>query len=110
MGGRLFQRLEEGVCGRAGDLVRFVDDVDLGAKLGGRVADALPEIPDVVDAAVAGGVDLDDVRRGAGIDGHGSSRMRCRGAGSGRRARQLIALASTRAVVVFPVPRGPQKR
>jgi hypothetical protein len=26
---RLFQRLEEGVCGCAGDLVRFVDDVDL---------------------------------------------------------------------------------
>ena len=70
MGWRLFQRLEEGICRGAGDLVRFVDDIDLGAKLRGCVPDALPKIPNVVDAAVAGGVDLDDVRRGAGIDGH----------------------------------------
>ena len=67
--GRLFQRLQEGVCGRAGDLVRFVDDVDLRAKLGGRVADALPEIADVVDAAIAGRVDLDDIGRRTGVDG-----------------------------------------
>ena len=70
MRGRLFQRLEEGVCGGAGDLVRFVDDVNLGAKLGRRVADAFAQIPDVIDAAVAGGIDLDEVGRRAGIDGH----------------------------------------
>ena len=83
MGGRLFQRLEEGVRRRAGDLVRFVDDVDLGAKLRGRVADALPQIADVVDAAVAGGVDLDDVGRRAGIDGQQFAQA-LQGRGSGR--------------------------
>src|SRR5215207_2344282 len=43
---RLLQRLEEGVCGGASDLMRFVDDVHLRPKLSGRVADALAEIPD----------------------------------------------------------------
>src|SRR5687768_24738 len=67
--GRLLQRLEEGVCGGASDLVRFVDDVHLRPKLSGRIADTLAEIPDVVDAAIAGRVDLDDIGRRTGVDG-----------------------------------------
>jgi hypothetical protein len=69
MGWRLFQGLEEGVRRCTGDLVRFVDDVNLGPKLRRCVSDTLPQIPDVVDAPVAGRVDLDDVGRSAGIDG-----------------------------------------
>ena len=38
---RLFQRLEEGVGGCSGDLVRLVDDIDLRAELSGRVPDTL---------------------------------------------------------------------
>src|SRR5215216_5068587 len=46
----------------------FVDDVELGLELGGSVFYAFPEVADVVDSAVAGGVDLDHVRRGARVD------------------------------------------
>ena len=59
--GRLLDRLEERVPGVLGDLVRLVEDVDLAPELAGRVRQALAQVADVVDAAVAGGVDLDQV-------------------------------------------------
>ncbi len=67
--GRFFERLEKGVGGRAGDLVRLVDDVDLGWELRGGVAHAFAQIADIVDTAVAGGVDLDDVGGRVLVDG-----------------------------------------
>ena len=59
--GRLLDRLEERVPGVLGDLVRLVEDVDLASELARRVRQALAQVADVVDAAVARGVDLDQV-------------------------------------------------
>ncbi len=39
---RLLDRLEQGVPGRPGDLMRLVEDVDLSPELAGRVGQALP--------------------------------------------------------------------
>jgi len=45
--------------------VDFVDDVDLVAVPARRVLDVLPQLPDLVDAAVGRPVDLEDVHGGA---------------------------------------------
>src|SRR5581483_82452 len=58
---RLLDRLEERIEGFVGDLVRFVDDEDLVAVAGGLVANVFAQLAHLVDAAVGGGVDLDDV-------------------------------------------------
>ncbi len=65
---RLLERLQERVPGLPGEHVGLVEDVDLPAAAGGRVADAVAELADVVDGAVRGGVHLDHVHRGAGGD------------------------------------------
>ena len=59
--GRLLQRLQQSVEGGVGDLVRFVENVDLEAVARGTIAGGLAQFADFVDAAVGGGVDLDDV-------------------------------------------------
>src|SRR5262249_39575243 len=56
--GRLFERLEQGVEGGAGEHVDFVDDVDLVAVARRQVPGCLAQGADVVDAVVRGGVDL----------------------------------------------------
>ena len=66
--GRLFQRFEQGVeCG-VGNLVGFVENVDLKAVAGGAIASGLAEFADFVDATVGGGVDFDDVDGVAGAN------------------------------------------
>ncbi len=59
--GRLFEGFEQGVEGGVGNLVGFVEDVDFVAVAGGCVAGGVAEFANLVDAAVGGGVDLDDV-------------------------------------------------
>src|SRR5262249_119328 len=66
--GRLFERLEQGVEGGAGEHVDFVDDVDLVAVARRQVPGCLAQGADVVDAVVRGGVDLLHVDVGAGGD------------------------------------------
>ena len=66
--GRLLERLEQRVEGGVGDLVGFVEDVDLVLVARGAVAGGVAELADLVDAAVGGGVDLDDVDGVAGAD------------------------------------------
>ncbi len=66
--GRLFESFEQGVEGGIGDLVGFVEDVDLVLVAGGAVAGGVAKLADLVDAAVGGGVDLDDVDGVAGAD------------------------------------------
>ena len=58
---RLFQRLQQGVEGLAGEHVDFVDDVNLESRPAGPHVDVLPQLADLVDAAIAGAVDLQHV-------------------------------------------------
>ena len=115
VGGRLFEGLEQGVeCG-IGDLVGFVEDVDFVAIARAGRSGLRRGFADLVDAAVGGGVDLDDVdgdcpRRGF----RRRSRMcrRAQGWGGHRlpiSVRQFEALARMRAMVVLPMPRWPEK-
>jgi hypothetical protein len=69
MRGGFFERLEKRVGGGASDLVRLVDDVDLRGQLCWGIAHFVSQIADIIDATVAGGVDLDNIRRCARIDG-----------------------------------------
>ena len=67
--GRLLERLEQRVPGVLRDLVRLVEDVDLAAQMAGRIGQAIAQLADLVDAAVGGGIDLEDVERRALADG-----------------------------------------
>ena len=58
---RLFEGLEQGIEGGLGDLVGFVEDVDLVAVAGGRIARSVAQLANLVDAAIGGRVDLDHV-------------------------------------------------
>ena len=58
---RLFQRLQEGVERRRRQHVDFVDDVDLVAGAGRRVAHAVVDLAHVVDAGMRGGVHFQHV-------------------------------------------------
>ena len=66
--GRLFQRLEQGVERLAREHVDFVDDVDLEPRPAGANVDVLPQLADLVDAAIAGAVDFQHVDVAAGAD------------------------------------------
>ncbi len=57
----LFEGFEERVEGGVGDLVGFVEDVDLVFIARGAVARGVAKLTDFVDAAVGGGVNFDDV-------------------------------------------------
>jgi hypothetical protein len=59
--GRLLDDLQQRVETRGGNHVRFVDDENPVARLGGRVERAVPQLAGVVDAAVTGRVELDHV-------------------------------------------------
>ena len=65
VGGGLLQRFEESVESLAGEHVNFVDDVDFEFSAGGGVGNTVAEILDLVDAAVGGAVDLEDVETAA---------------------------------------------
>ena len=58
---RLLDELQQGVEALRGDHVRLVDDVDLVAAGHRREERSLAQVASIVDAAVAGGVDLDHV-------------------------------------------------
>jgi hypothetical protein len=111
--GRLFQRLEQGVEGVLGELVRLVDHEDLEAADARLVGRALDQVADLVLAAVAGGVQLDVVDVAVGVDlGAGLAHA----AGLGGDAAlpsgpvQFRLLARMRLTVVLPMPRVPVNR
>ena len=78
---RLLDQLEQRVERVRGDLVRLVDDVDLETRRRRHEDRPLADLPCVVDAAVARGVDLDDVHRRAGADRHAVLADTARGRG-----------------------------
>ncbi len=67
---RLLEHLQQGVEGLAGQALRLVDDVDLLAAHGRCGGGPFPQLAGVVDAAVGGRVDLDDVEVRAVPDPH----------------------------------------
>ena len=84
MRGRLFEGLEQGVGGGAGELMDLVDQVDLETGGAGLVVGALAQVADVVDPPVAGGVDFDEVeaeRVVAAVEGARAGRDAVDGAG-----------------------------
>ena len=72
MGRGLLKGFEQRVGGGVGQLVNLIDQIDLeaGRRRGGIVG-ALAQVADVVDAAVGGGVDLDQVEGGFELAGVG---------------------------------------
>ncbi len=66
--GRLFQRLQQRVEGGVGDLVRFVENVNLEAIARRTITRGLAQFANLVDAAIGGRVDLDHVHRVAGAN------------------------------------------
>ena len=58
---RLFQRLQERVERRGREHVHFVDDVDLVARTGRRIAHAVVDLAHVIDAGMGGGVHFQHV-------------------------------------------------
>ena len=108
---RLLQRLQQGVEGVLGEHVHFVDDVHLEPRAGRAELGVGDDVADVVDAGVAGGVDLDDVQVLAAGDRQARIALAARlGGRACRSVRQLRHLARMRAVEVLPVPRVPQNR
>ncbi len=87
--GRLLDDLEQSVEALRRDHVGLVDDVDLVAALGRREGRPLPQLTGIVDAAVAGRVDLDDVDRAGppARQRHARVALAARGAG-----RPLLAI------------------
>ena len=62
---RLLERLEQGIERRRGEHVHLVDDVDLEFRRGRRVHTGLAQLTHLLDAVVAGAVDLQHVDRAA---------------------------------------------
>ena len=112
---RLLERLEERVPRRRRQHVDLVDHVDLEPVARGAEAHALLEAPHLVDAVVAGAVDLLHVevlprgdlpcRENTALHGVAVGPVRVPDGPT-----QLRQLASSRALVVFPTPRTPVKR
>ncbi len=83
VGGRLLDRLQQGVEGARREHVDFVDDVDLVAAGVGRKEHLVLDLAHVLDRSVGGAVDLDHIEgraRGDGLAGIANS------AGFGRRS------------------------
>ena len=79
----LLDDLEQSVEAGRGDHVRLVDDEDPVAALSRGVEGAVAQFAGVVDTAVTGGVEFDDVDRSAAAGSQRHARVafaaRCRG-------------------------------
>ena len=77
----LFQRFEERVERRLGELMHFVDNVNLVARARGHHADIFADLPHVFHAVIRCAVDFDHVNIIAGGDGQaigaGPARVGC---------------------------------
>ena len=66
----LFQGLEQGIEGRLGEHVCFIQHVDFVLSFARPEAHLLADIADLVDAPIAGGIDLDQVQQTPLVDGY----------------------------------------
>ncbi len=120
--GWLLDDLEQRVETRGGHHVRFVDDEDAVSRLGGRVERSVAELTGVVDAAVAGRVEFDDVdvagavgrQRDAGVAhparGGGRALLAVQRARQDARRRRLAAAPRAGEQVGVVDPAGRQRR
>ena len=84
---RFFERLQQGVERRLGKHVHFVDQIDLVPATRGHVLGVVDELAHVVDAGIAGCVDLQQIDKAACVD------VRANAANpAGRRSRALLAI------------------
>ena len=109
VGRGLLDELEQRVPRSRRQLVRLVDDVDLVAAFCGLEHRALADLAHLVDAALRGGVHLDDVERRAVRDRARDAGGRVE-VGADGPPSAFSAFARMRAIDVLPVPRGPAKR
>ena len=65
---RLFQDLKQSVKGRRREHVDFVDNKYFVSASGGRVLRTLPQLTDVVDTGIRGGINFKNVYRLAQCD------------------------------------------
>ena len=113
---RLLERLEQRVERRRREHVDLVDDIDLVlAAHRGKVDGVDDLLAHVVHAGTACGIELVDIRVVAAMSSHSSqvpSGMQplAPSARAASALRHNSALARMRAMVVLPVPRGPQNR
>src|SRR4029453_19018599 len=87
------ERLQERVPGRVREHVDLVHDVNLESVASGAESEPLLQSADLVDAVVAGGVDLLDVH----VDAGGDLRAGCASL-TGRRGRALRFAVRSKAV------------
>ena len=64
--GRLFESLQQRVRGFVGELVSFVENHDFVAARGRSVTHHFAQLANLVDAAIGGGVNFENVERSAG--------------------------------------------
>ena len=55
---RFLKSFEQGVSGRISEHMDFVYDVDFVTGLVGSVVDPFPELPDVINATIAGSINF----------------------------------------------------
>ncbi len=79
---RLFQRLQQGIKSGFGNLMRFVEDVDLVAVARRSIAGRVAQLANFINAAIRGRVDFNDIdcrtlpNLGAGVAGAAGLRRR----------------------------------
>ena len=86
---RLFERLEQRVERRLRQHVHFVDQIDLEAAARRGILRVFDDVAHIVDAGVAGGIDLEQIDETPGVDVD-------TGAALATRSRRLAALAVQR--------------
>ncbi len=72
---RFFEGFEQRVKGRVGQHVDFVDDINLVAALVRGEGDLVAEAANLIDAAVGGGVDLNQVQGATFVDAHANGAL-----------------------------------
>ena len=60
---RLFEGLQQRVGGFVGEHVRFIEDDDFVASARGRITHHVAQLANLIDAAIGGGVDLENIQR-----------------------------------------------
>ena len=108
--GRLLERLQHRVERGLGQHVHFVDQVDLVAADGRRVARVVENLPHVVDAGVGRGVELEQVDEAPGVDLGARRADAARRGGDARHAIEALGEDARDRGLAHPAGAGQQVR